>query len=161
MRPDLLCRAGRADNAHLRQGALRGWVCRRGRCAPRAPRSPVPCALLHCGADELADQRQELLRVPGMKLLQQREQTQDQRRPVHGVGRFSADHSCKEGQITLREVHAFGGVRSVRMFVGVNMTGAHFTPGRRSSARSGNSGLYFELGPGWTEASSGLKGSIQ
>lgn len=58
-------------------------------------RLSVPCALLHCGADKLADQRQELLGVPGMKLLQQGEQSQDERRPVHGVRRFPADHSCK------------------------------------------------------------------
>lgn len=41
----------------------------------QGPRPPVtlipsvPCALLHCGADKLADQRQELFSVPGVKLL--------------------------------------------------------------------------------------------
>lgn len=35
----------------------------------------VPCALLHCGANKLANQCQELLGVPGVELLQQREQT--------------------------------------------------------------------------------------
>lgn len=58
----------------------------------------VPCALLHCGADKLADQRQELFGVPGVKLLQQSEQSQDEWRPVHGVSRLPADHSCKERQ---------------------------------------------------------------
>lgn len=68
---------------------------------PRAPGRPcVPGTLLHCGADKLADQRQELLRVPGVKLLQQGEQSQNERRPVHGVGRFSADHPCKATQVT-------------------------------------------------------------
>lgn len=55
----------------------------------------VPCALLHCGADKLADQRQELLGVARMELLQQGEQSQHKRRPVHGVGGFPAHHSCK------------------------------------------------------------------
>lgn len=53
----------------------------------------LACALLHCGADELADQRQELLRVAGVKLLQQGEQPQDERRPIDGVGGLAADHS--------------------------------------------------------------------
>lgn len=35
----------------------------------------IPCALLHCGANKLANQCQELLSVPGVKLLQQSEQT--------------------------------------------------------------------------------------
>lgn len=35
----------------------------------------VPCTLLHCGANKLANQCQELLGVPGVELLQQREQT--------------------------------------------------------------------------------------
>lgn len=34
----------------------------------------IPCALLHCGANKLADQCQELLGVPGVELLQQSEQ---------------------------------------------------------------------------------------
>lgn len=59
----------------------------------------VPRTLLHCGADKLADQRQELLRVPGMKLLQQGEQSQDKRWPIHRVGRFPADHSCKDDRL--------------------------------------------------------------
>lgn len=58
--------------------------------------SSVPCALLHCGANKLAGQGQELLGVPGMKLLQQSEQPQDKGWPVHGVGRFPADHACEE-----------------------------------------------------------------
>lgn len=35
----------------------------------------VPCALLHCGANKLANQCQELLGVPGVELFQQCEQT--------------------------------------------------------------------------------------
>lgn len=60
--------------------------------------SSVPCALLHCGANKLANQRQELLRVPGMKLLQQSEKSQDEWWPVHRVGRLPADHAC-EGKL--------------------------------------------------------------
>lgn len=59
----------------------------------------VPCALLHCGANKLANQGQELLCVPRMELLQQSEQSQDEWRPVHRVGRFPADHAC-EGEVT-------------------------------------------------------------
>lgn len=53
----------------------------------------LACALLHCGADKLADQCQELFGVPRVKLLQQGEQSQDEWRPVHGVSRLPADHS--------------------------------------------------------------------
>lgn len=55
----------------------------------------LACALLHCGANKLANQCQELLCVPGVKLLQQSEQTQDEWWPVHRVGRFPADHACE------------------------------------------------------------------
>ena len=76
-----------------------GGICH-GRLVIRKPTvsdwSSVPRALLHCGANKLAGQGQELLGVPGMKLLQQSEQSQDERWPVYGVGRFPADHACEE-----------------------------------------------------------------
>lgn len=53
----------------------------------------LACALLHCGADKLANQRQELLRVPGVKLFQQSEQAQDKWWPIDRVGGLPADHS--------------------------------------------------------------------
>lgn len=105
MCPDLLYRAGQAANPHLYQAGKGNQLAKLAAHPvtpiPRAPGWPrVPGTLLHCGADKLADQRQELLRVPGVKLLQQGEQSQDERRPVHGVGRFSADHPCKATQVT-------------------------------------------------------------
>lgn len=53
----------------------------------------LPCALLHNRADELSKQSQEVLCVSGVELLEQSEQTQNQRGPVHRISRFLARHS--------------------------------------------------------------------
>ena len=142
-------------------GTIRGGICRVR--SPLCPGWPsVPCALLHCGADELADQRQELLRVPGVKLLQQGEQPQHQGRPVHGVGGLSADHSCEDRQTTGYTTAGWGGLlpRSFRMNVHkCQDTGAHMISGRWLSGGNDNPGPHFELDPGLVEASSALMDS--
>lgn len=138
-----------------RRGTKRKLVCR-GTPLPygcHALLADVPGTLLHCGANELADQRQELLCVPRMKLLQQGEQSQDQRWPVHGVGRFSADHSCKEPQTTSYTSGrglVSGDVHSVGPLLNGSMSGPHF-------GRNNHPELHFELDPGLVEAACGLK----
>lgn len=86
-----------ASAREVRRGTWHaGFTAHSVTAIPRIPDCPsVPRTLLHCGADELADQCQELLRVPGVKLLQQGEQSQDEWWPIHRVGRLPADHSCK------------------------------------------------------------------
>lgn len=102
MCPSLLTEQGEQRVPGCTRGILRGvwrvqFPAHSGTPIPLFPGWPsVPYTLLHCGADKLADQRQELFRVPGMKLLQQGEEPQHQRRPVHGVGGLSADHSCED-----------------------------------------------------------------
>ena len=54
----------------------------------------VPSALLHDGADELANQGQELLCVSGVELLQKRQQPEHQWGPVDRVCCLPARHSC-------------------------------------------------------------------
>lgn len=134
-----------------------------GTLIPLFPDWPsVPYALLHCGADKLADQRQELFRVPGMKLLQQGEEPQHQGRPVHGVGGLSADHSCEDRQTTDYTTEGRAGLsqHSFRMNVHeCQDAGAHVISGRGLSGGNDNPGLHFELDPGLVEASSGLKDS--
>lgn len=56
----------------------------------------LPCALLHDGADELANEGQELLCVSGVELLEQGEQAEHQRRPVNWVCCFPAGHSWQK-----------------------------------------------------------------
>lgn len=114
----------------------------------------VPRTLLHCGADKLADQRQELLRVPGMELLQQGEQSEDKRWPIHGVGRFPADHSCKDDRWRWhRQVRCRLWHRQCECSRW-HPDGGHVITGGWPRGGNDDSALPCELGPGLTEASS-------